>query len=128
MTNQRKSLKDRAVELSVNCLLMNGRDKGELDKLIGEVVVIRDFDFLTDSENNKEYVVFIIEEDDSKFFFGGTVLTDKLKELENDDYKEEIIKDGLPCLFGKKEPKDKKKQAYTTVEFYPETSTAKKKK
>jgi hypothetical protein len=121
----KKSLKERAIEIASGCELMIGRDKGEMDKLMNSIVSINDFDFLTDSEKGVEYVVFTIMEDDAHFFFGGSVLTDKCKQLRDEGYLEEVQKEGLPTMFGKKQPKDKKKQAYTTVQFYPSETASK---
>lgn len=112
-------LKSRAMELSAGCELMIDREKGDMDKLIGTPVVINGYDFLTDSEKGTPYVVFTIHEDDAHFFFGGTVLTDKMKKLDNEGYRDAVETEGLPVLFGKNQPKDKKKKSYTTVTFYP---------
>jgi hypothetical protein len=121
-------LKNKAMELNSGCECMVDREKGEMKKLVGVPVTINDFDFLTDSEKGTQYVVFTVKEDDTMFFFGGTVLTDKMKEFEKEGYKEVIQKEGLPVLFGEKQPKDKKKQPYTTVEFFPEAPATKKSK
>lgn len=118
-----KSLRDRAVEMSVGCECMLNREKGDMEKLQGEIVTIIDFDFMTDSTKNLPYVVFTIQEDDTHFYFGGTVLTDKMSKLAAEGYTEDIQQNGLPVIFGKQQPKDKKKQAYTTVTFYPEVKT-----
>lgn len=111
------SLKDRA-KLLINLLpFMEGREKGELDRLVNEKMTIKDFGFMTD-EKEKEYVAFVVEEDPQHFYFGGQVLTDNMKELEADGYGDAIRKEGLPVLLGKKMSKSKRE--YTTVTFYPE--------
>lgn len=114
---ERKSLKDRAKEFSVQLPFMDGREKGEMKELHGQVSTITDYGFLT-GDKGTDYVVFITKERSNKFYFGGQVLTDQLQQLEAEGYHEEIVADGLPVLFGEK--KSKNKQTYTTVEFYPE--------
>lgn len=117
MSDMRKSLKDRAKEFSVSLPFMEGREKGDMKELHGQVSTIVDYGFLT-SDKNSDYAVFIVKERSNKFYFGGQVLTDQLQQLEAEGYHEEIQEEGLPVLFGEK--KSKNKQTYTTVEFYPE--------
>jgi len=119
MSNEtmKKSLKERAKEFSVRLPFMDGRDKGDLKKLNGQISTIIDYGFLAD-DNGESYVVFITKERAKEFFFGGQVLTDQLAQLEAEGYHEEIITEGLPVLFGEK--KSKNGRSYTTVEFYPE--------
>ena len=114
----KKSLKDRAKEFSVRLPFMDGRDKGELNKLHGMVSTICDYGFLRDEKKNQDYVVFITKERAKEFFFGGQVLTDQLMQLDAEGYRDEIVTEGLPVLFGEK--KSKNGMNYTTVEFYPE--------
>lgn len=117
MSNERKSLKDRAQEFSVQLPFMDGREKGDMKELHGQVSTIADYGFLTGEKGN-DYAVFIVAERSDKFYFGGQVLTDQLQQLESEGYHEEIVTDGLPVLFGEK--KSKNKMTYTTVEFYPD--------
>lgn len=112
-----KSLKERAKEFSVSLPFMEGRDKGELKKLAGMVSTICDYGFLTD-DKDEAYVVFITRERAKEFFFGGQVLTDRLAQLESEGYRDAIMSEGLPVLFGEK--KSKNGRSYTTVEFFPE--------
>lgn len=125
--NNKMSLKDRAKEFSILLPFMEGKEKGDIDRIIDTPVTIKQFGFLVDSGENgdKEYVCFTVEEDPQNFYFGGQVLTENMKELEADGYTEEIEKDGLPILLGKK--KSKNKREYTTVTFYPEPITKAKK-
>ena len=117
MSDMRKSLKDRAKEFSVSLPFMEGREKGDMKELHGQVSTICDYGFLTGDKGN-DYAAFIVKERSGKFYFGGQVLTDQLQQLEAEGYHEEIVEEGLPVLFGEK--KSKNKQTYTTVEFYPE--------
>jgi len=113
-----KSLKDMAKSLQVVVEFMDGREKGNLKDLMGQTVTIIDFGMLKDEKTAKPYVVFITKEDPKNFYFGGQVLTDDLQELEENGYKEEIQKEGLPTLFGEK--KSKNGLTYSTNTFYPE--------
>jgi hypothetical protein len=114
--NLKKSLQDRVKEFSISLPLMEGREKGDFSRLHGETVSIADYGFMKD--DNKEYVAFVVKEDPQYFYFGGQVLTDNMRQLDEDGYSEEIRKDGLPVLFQTK--KSKNKREYTTVDFYPE--------
>lgn len=120
MFNERKSLKDRALEMSAPQLqLMVEKTKGETEDLIGVVVTIDDFGFL--SGDNGEYVVFTVKEEPKQFFFGGKVLTVAMKDFEKDGYTEDIRTEGIPMVLAKKKSKDGKK-TYASVIFYPESN------
>jgi len=112
----RKKLQEKVKEFSNLLPFMENRDKGDFEQLIGQAVTIRDFGFLSDN-GDKEYVCIILDEDKEKFYFGGQVLTDNMKELEEEGYKEEIQNEGLPVKFDKKISKNKRQ--YTTVQFFP---------
>ena len=115
--NAMKSLRDRAKEFSVQLPFMDGREKGELKELIGQVSTISEYGFLP-SDKGGNYAVFTVAERSNKFYFGGMVLTDQLEQLEAEGYHEAIVAEGLPVLF--EEKKSKNKQTYTNVTFYPE--------
>ncbi|MEE0930470.1 MAG: hypothetical protein UIM53_05675 [Acutalibacteraceae bacterium] len=117
MSTQRKSLKDRAKEFSVQLPFMDGREKGDAKELVGQVSTITDYGFLA-GEDGREYVAFITKERTKTFYFGGTVLTDQMQQLEAEGYREEIITEGLPMLMTEK--KSKNNRSYINVEFYPE--------
>lgn len=114
--NVKKSLKERAKEFSVQLPFMDGREKGEMSELIGQISTIVDYGFLKDGE--KTYVCFITKERAKSFYFGGQVLTDQLEQLEAEGYHDDITAEGLPVLFTTK--KSKNKMSYTAVEFYPD--------
>jgi hypothetical protein len=124
MTNK-KSLKERAQEMSVRLPIMKDLDKGEMSDLLNKPVTIRDFDFMTgviDKKTKAEkepFAVFTIDEDPDHFYFGGMVITDLLQKLDNEGYHAEILADGLPCLFTEVKSKDGNK--YVNVELYPGT-------
>ena len=112
------SLKDEALSKNSGKGIdfMSDRTKGEMDELIGEVVTIRDYAFITGDDG--EYAVFIIDENNEKFYFGGKVITDDLKSF-SDEAKAEIKANGLPTLFTKQMNK-KGKREYVAVTFYPD--------
>lgn len=117
-TTNRKSLRDRAKEFSVQLPFMEGREKGELKELYGQISNIIDYGFLT-GEKGDEYVAFITAERSNKFYFGGMVLTEQIMVLDAEGYREDIVTEGLPVLLNEKKSK-KSNRGYTTVEFYPE--------
>lgn len=112
-----KSLKERAKEFSVRLPFMDGCDKGDAKELIGTVNTITEYGFLP-NENGEAYAVFTVKERPKKFYFGGTVLTDRLEQLESEGYHEAIVSEGLPMLMTEK--KSKTNRGYVNVEFYPE--------
>ena len=95
---------------------MEGRTKGELEEIIDKNLTLENFSFLNNNET--EYAVFIVREIPDTFFFGGLVITDNLKKLEAEGFKDEIIENGLPVCV--KERKSKTKKTYYTMEFFPE--------
>ena len=115
--NMKKSLRDRAKEFSVQLPFMEGREKGDVKELVGQVSTIRDYGFLQ-GDDGRDYAVFIVAERSKHFYFGGTVLTDQLQQLEAEGYHDEIIFEGLPVLMTEK--KSKNNRSYINVEFYPE--------
>lgn len=115
--NKLKSLKDRAKEFSVRLPFMEGRDKGETKELLGTVNTIIDFGFLP-NEQGEMYAAFIVKERKDKFYFGGTVLTDRLSQLETEGYHDAIVAEGLPMLMTEKRSRNNRN--FTNVEFYPE--------
>lgn len=119
MSNEmRKSLRDRAKEFSVQLPFMDGREKGETKDLIGQVSTIVDYGFLP-NENGEPYVCFIVKERSDKFYFGGSVLTDRMTQLEEEGFHDEIVESGLPVLMTEQKSK-KTNRSYTAVEFFPE--------
>lgn len=112
-----KSLRDRAKEFSVRLPFMDGCDKGDTKELLGTVNTINEYGFLP-NENGEAYAVFTVKEHPKRFYFGGTVLTDRLEQLEAEGYHEAIVAEGLPILMTEK--KSKNNRGYINVEFFPE--------
>lgn len=117
-TKSMKSLQERAKAFDVQLPFMEGRDKGETSELIGQVSTIIDYGFIP-NDAGEPYVVFITAERSNKFYFGGTVLTSRMLDLENEGYHDAIVAEGLPMLLTEEKSK-KSKRNYTNVKFYPE--------
>ena len=101
MSDMKKALRDRAKEFSVRLPFMEGRDKGETKELLGTVNTIVEYGFLP-NEHGELYAAFIVKERSDKFYFGGTVLTDRLSQLEAEGYHDAICEEGLPMLMTEK--------------------------
>ena len=112
-----KSLKERAKEFDVRLPLMDNREKGETKDLIGTINTIREFGFLP-NENGEPYAVFVVDERPKHFYFGGTVITDRLSQLDSEGYHEAINEEGLPILMTEK--KSRNNRFFTNVVFFPE--------
>lgn len=116
MPKNLQDLRNKVKEFSTVLPCMEGRDKGSTDGLYETTVTLIDYGFLKD-ENSEEYAVFIIKEEPQYFYFGGLVLTEHLKQLDEDGYHETILEEGLPLKLTKR--KSKNKREYTNVEYYP---------
>lgn len=110
-----KSLQERVKELTKKLSIMEGRTKGENCEIENKVVTINDFDII---KGENDYAVYTVKEIEDTFFFGGMVLTEHLKQLEAEGYKEAIQKEGLRVMI--KESKSKKGRTYYSVEFEPQ--------
>lgn len=117
MSNMKMSLKDRAKKFEVSLPFMDGREKGDNADLAGQITNIIDYGFLP-NENGEHYVVFIVKERSKKFYFGGQVLTERIRELDDEGYGDEIRAEGLPMVMTK--TKSKSGRYYSAVKFYPE--------
>ena len=116
-TKSMKSLRERAKEFDVRLPFMEGRDKGDGKELLGTVNTITEYGFLP-NEHGELYACYIVKERPGKFYFGGTVLTDRLEQLEADGYHSAINAEGLPVLMTEK--KSKNNRTFTNVVFFPE--------
>lgn len=116
------SLKDYAKSLvTLSLPIMEGRTKKDLEKIVGtgEVITIRDYDFMTITKKGEEetFVVFIVDEYPDEWMFGGMVLTDQLSKMDANGFHDVIVSDGLPVLLSIRKSEGGKK--YTAVDFYP---------
>ena len=117
-TKNMKSLRDRAKEFDTRLPFMDNREKGNTDELLGQVSTINEYGFLP-NEDGEMYVAFTVKERSTKFYFGGTVLTARMIELDQDGYREAILTEGLPILLTQAKTK-KGGRTYTNVTFFPE--------
>lgn len=112
-----KSLRERAKEFDVRLPFMEGRNKGETQELLGQDSTIVDYGFLP-NEAGEAYAVFIVKERSDKFYFGGTVITDRLMQLDQEGYHDAIVAEGLPIRMSEK--KSKNNRNFINVVFFPE--------
>ena len=112
-----KSLRERAKEFDVRLPFMEGREKGETRELLGTVNTITEYGFLP-NDQGEVYACFIVQERPGKFYFGGTVITDRLTQLETEGYHDAVNAEGLPVLMTEK--KSKNNRTFTNVVFFPE--------
>jgi hypothetical protein len=115
------SLKDKALQLNNNggVPFMEGRELNKDLPLNGTVTIV-DYGFIKGDDG--EYVVLALKEFPKNFFFGGSVISEKMLEIDKgitDDELKEIHEIGLPVAFTKRKNKAGRRE-YTTCEFYPE--------
>lgn len=115
MSNERKSLRDFLKEQSAQLPFMDGREKGDANELLTQVITITDYGFLT-NEAGEPYACFTIAERPNKFYFGGQVLTEKLTLIENNGYGDELRENGLEIILVKKQSR-KSSRPYIDVTF-----------
>lgn len=97
---------------------MVGRDKAEHNLPLNKLVTIENYDYLPG--DNGEFAVVIFKEDNQHFYFMGSVVTDKLKKIDDallPSEKDEILEDGIECVFLQKTSKSKR--TYMDVIFFP---------
>lgn len=113
-----KSLRERAKEFDARLPFMDGREKGDTAEIMGQIITLDEYGFLP-NEAGENYVCFTTRERSNKFYFGGTVLTARMIELDQDGYGPAIRAEGLPLLLTQTKAK-KGGRTYTNVTFYPE--------
>ena len=111
-----KELFERVKELNKRSSLMDGKEKGENIEIVDENVTLNDYEFRKD-ERGETYAVYTVKEIENTFFFSGMDLSQKLITLDEEGYKEEIKKQGLPMKLHKL--KTKKGREFYIVEFLP---------
>jgi len=113
------SLREKALGMNRQGIrFMTGRDKGDVKNLLGKIVNVMDFDFITGTDG--KYLVFIVKEDEDNFYFGASVMTEKFLEFTSFD-KEEIRTAGIQIRLT--EQKNKKgNRTYQNIEFYPDVN------
>ena len=90
---------------------MDNRDKGDLRDILGETVHIEDFGFIRNDEG--DYGVIAVKEKPEVFYFCNQVITDMLHQVENDDMKDELVKQGIEFSLAE----SKKGREYFRFEF-----------
>lgn len=97
---ERKSLKDRLKQFTNAIPFMEGRERGDLKDVCGRIVTICDYGFMAETKKSKDPVVVLaLAEYPDKFFFGGQVITEQMRQLDDEGYREEILAEGIPVVF-----------------------------
>lgn len=103
--------------MSNNLPFMDGREKS--DQILNETITIVDYGFLTGDDG--EFIAYITKEHSNVFFFGGSVLTEKFKELEGvftESEMKELMEMGVQIKLTEK--KSKNNRRYVSVELITE--------
>lgn len=90
---------------------MDGRTKGDIASLVGEVLHIEDFGFIT--KEDSAYPVIAFREHPAEFYFGGKVLSEILAQVDNDGMRDELRNQPVTL----KMMRSKRGRAYMSVEF-----------
>lgn len=90
---------------------MDGRTKGNISSLVGEVLHIVDLGFI--NQEGSTYPVIAFAEHPSEFYFGGAVLNDILSQVDHDGMREELK--SQPIVL--KMAQSKRGRTYMSVEF-----------
>lgn len=90
---------------------MDGRTKGNIASLVGEILHVEDFGFI--GQEAASYSVIAFREHPTEFYFGGTVLNDVLAQVDRDGMRDELREQPLML----KMTKSKKGRVYMAVEF-----------
>ena len=96
--------------------MMEGRIKEDITE--GVVYNINEIGFL--KGDTEEFVVFTTKESDEAFYYGGSIITQKIKEIQevlSEEEVKELLASGLEVTFQKKTSKNKKK--YMSCIFFP---------
>lgn len=107
-------------QLSSRVASMENREKGNLADICDNVPRhICSYDFMTNDEG--EYVVFDILEDHANFYFGNSLITDKMKQIDEAISKGiitmgDLMEQGI--VF--KRATSAKGRTYTTIDFVKE--------
>lgn len=90
---------------------MDGRTKGNIASLVGEVLHIDEFGFIDTGDS--AYSVIAFKEYPTAFFFGGAVLNDILKQVDEDGMRAELKEQAIKL----KMVKSKNGRNYMGVDF-----------
>lgn len=116
MTNLQLLIAKAQEELNSTGLpFMDGREKGEVS--FGVPAHIVDYGWLQGTDG--EFVCFIVGENKEEFYFGSSVVSEKMKKMEEIFTKEEIdalLGVGIQVEFTQK--KSRNNRRYTDVKFF----------
>lgn len=90
---------------------MDGRTKGNISSLVGEVLHIEDFGFI--NQEGSTYPVIAFTEHPNDFYFGGAVLNDILNQVDHDGMRDELKMQPIAL----KMVQSKRGRTYMSVEF-----------
>nr|DAG34265.1 MAG TPA: hypothetical protein [Bacteriophage sp.] len=90
---------------------MDGRTKGNISSLVGEVLHIADFGFINQEDSTYPVIAFV--EHPTEFYFGGAVLSDILIQVDRDGMREELKLQPITL----KMVQSKRGRTYMSVEF-----------
>lgn len=90
---------------------MEGRTKGDISALVGEVLHIDDFGFI--KKYGDEYPVIAFREYPEMFYFGGTVLNEMLHTIDADGMREALAQQAITLT----KVTSRQGRAYMGVEF-----------
>lgn len=101
MEQNRKTLAERLQQFNSTVIpFMETREQGDLKDVVGRIVTICDYGFLRQTKQSKDPVaVLCLKEHPEYFYFAGQVITDQLRQLDDEGYHDEIIAEGIPVVF-----------------------------
>lgn len=113
------TIRELAIKKMVFSPLCAGREKGDLNDILGENLTMTDFDIVSDNDG-KPYSVFIVNEHPDKFYFGGMVITDLVVDIyenfcENGKSPKEVLDNEGGLKFYLSKEKSKTGREYTKV-------------
>lgn len=101
MEQNRKTLAERLEQFNGTAIpFMDTREQGDLKDVVGRIVTICDYGFLRETRQSKDPVAVIcLKEHPEYFYFAGQVITDQLRQLDDEGYHDEIVTEGIPVVF-----------------------------
>jgi len=90
---------------------MDGRTKGNISSLVGEVLHVEDFGFI--AQEGSTYPVIAFKEHPTAFYFGGAVLNDILSQVDRDGMRDELVEQPIVL----KMMTSKRGRTYMSVDF-----------
>lgn len=106
--------KDYFKKFSRGLEIMEGREKGDLkEQCTGEILHIHDFGFMKGKEG--EYACIILAEDADNFYYVNSIITEILKEIEEDGEKDSLKDVGV--VFEMRTSKENPSRTYMAMNF-----------